>query len=83
MAEGGQLPYPGRNLEEENKALRAEIERLRKVLASNGLISASALTHRHNSDLPAVPKQQEGPQERIDMKMCNRCASLSRSKHFR
>src|SRR5208282_3574328 len=62
-------PYP----------LRAEIERLRKILASNGLTSASALTHRHNSDLPAVPKQQEDRQERIDMKMCNRCASLVRS----
>jgi hypothetical protein len=59
MAEGGQRPFPGRDLEEENKALRAEIEHLRKILASNGLTSASALTHRHNSDLPAVPNQDE------------------------
>ena len=36
MAEGGQMPFPGRALEEENKALRAKIESLRKVLASNG-----------------------------------------------
>jgi len=50
---------------EENKALRAEIERLRKVLASNGLTSASALTHRHNSDLPVIPKLQKYHQERI------------------
>ncbi len=42
MAEGGQMPFPGRDLEEENKALRAEIERLRKVLASNGLTSVDA-----------------------------------------
>jgi hypothetical protein len=79
MAEGGQMPFRGRDLEEENKALLAEIERLRKGLASNGLTSASALTHRHNSDLPAVPKQSEDRQERIDMKMCNRCARLARS----
>jgi hypothetical protein len=79
MAEGGWIPFPGRDPEEENKALRAEIERLRKILASNGLTSASALTHRHNSDLPAVPKPQEDRQERIDTKMCNRCASLVRS----
>jgi len=45
MAEGGQMPFPGRDPEEENKALRAEIKRLRKILASNGLTSASALTH--------------------------------------
>jgi hypothetical protein len=82
MAEGGQMSFPGRDLEEENKALRAEIERLRKVLASNGLISASALTHRHNSDLPRVPKQPEDRQERIDMKMCNRCARLARSRRL-
>ena len=56
MAEGGQMPFPGRDLEEENKALREEIQRLRKVLAANGLTSASAITHRHNSDLAAVPK---------------------------
>jgi len=68
MAEGEQMPFPGRDLEGENKALRAEIERLRKVLASNGLTSASALTHRHNSDLPVVPKQPEDRHERIDMK---------------
>ena len=73
------MSFPGRDLEEENKALRAEIERLRKVLASNGLTSASALTHPHNSDLPAVPKQRSDNKERIDMKMCNRCASLARS----
>lgn len=77
MAEGGRMPFPGRDLEEENKALRTEIELLRKVLASNGLISASVLTHRHNSDLPAVSKQPEDRQERIDMKMCNGCASLA------
>jgi regulator of replication initiation timing len=71
MADGWQMPLPGRDPEEENKALRAEIKRLRKVLASNGLTSASALTHRHNSDLPAVPKQPEDRPERIDMKMCN------------
>jgi len=64
MAEGGQMPFPGRDPEEDNKALRAEIERLRKVLASNGSTSASQLTHRHNSDLPAVPKQSEDRQER-------------------
>jgi regulator of replication initiation timing len=69
MAEGGQMPFPGRDLEEENKALRAEIERLRKVLASNGLTSASALTHGHNSDLPAVPKQPEDRQERAKQRI--------------
>jgi hypothetical protein len=74
------MPFPGRDLEEENKALRAEIECLRKVLASNGLTSASAITHRHNSDLPKVPKQPEDSEERIDMKMCNRCARLARSR---
>lgn len=37
VTEGGQAPFSGRNLEEENKALRAEIERLRKMLASNRL----------------------------------------------
>jgi hypothetical protein len=63
MAEGGQMPFPGRDLEEENKALREEIQRLRKVLAANGLTSASAITHRHNSDLPAVPKQLEDRHE--------------------
>ena len=82
MAEGGQMPFPGRDLEEENKALRVEIERLRKILASNGLTSSSALTHRHNSDLPRVPKQPEDSQERIDMKMCNRCARLARSRRL-
>jgi hypothetical protein len=60
--------FPKRDLEEENKAIRAEIECLRKVLASNGLTSASALTCPHNSDLPRVPKQPENRQERIDMK---------------
>jgi hypothetical protein len=74
----GRLPFPRRDLEEENKVLRAEIERLRKILVSNDLTSASALTHRHHSDLPAVPKLPEDRQERIDMKMCNRCASLVR-----
>ncbi len=63
------MPFPGRDLEEENKALRAEIELLRKVLASNGLTSASALTHRHNSDLPAVPKQPEDRQERAEQRI--------------
>ena len=76
MAEGGQMPFPGRDLKEEHKALRAEIEPLRKVLASNGLTSASALTHRHNSDLPVVPKQPENRQERIDMKCVTDVQSL-------
>ena len=31
FAEGGQMPPQGRDLEEENKALRTEIERLQKV----------------------------------------------------
>ena len=66
MAEGGQMPFPGRDLEEENKALRAEIERLRKVLTSNGLTSASALTHRHNSDLRGVfLVRDSGPASRL------------------
>jgi hypothetical protein len=69
MAEGWQMPLPGRDPEEENKALRAEIKRLRKVLASNGLTSASALTHRHNSDLPAGPKQPEDRQERAKQRI--------------
>jgi len=64
VAEDGQKPFSGRNLEEENKALRDEIERLRKILASNVLTSASALTNQHNSDLPPVPKQPEDRQER-------------------
>jgi superfamily II DNA or RNA helicase len=64
MAEGGQMPFPGRDLEEENKALREEIQRLRKILAANGLTSASALTNRHNSDLRVVPKQPEDRHER-------------------
>jgi hypothetical protein len=55
VAEGVQMPFPVRGLEEENKALRKEIERLRKVLAASGLTSASALTNQHNSDLPVVP----------------------------
>ena len=56
VAEGAQTPFSGRDLEEENKALRKEIERLRKVLAANGLTSPSALANQHNSDLPVVPK---------------------------
>lgn len=64
VTEGGQAPFSGRNLEEENKALRAEIERLRRILASNRLTSASVLSNQHNSDLSPVPKQPEGRQER-------------------
>ena len=69
VAEGVQMPFPVRDLKEENKALRAKIERLRKVLASNGLTSASALTHRHNPDLPKVPKQPEDRQERAKQRI--------------
>jgi superfamily II DNA or RNA helicase len=64
VAEGVQMPFPVRDLEEENKALRKEIERLRKVLAASGLTSASALTNQHSSDLPVVPKQPEDRHER-------------------
>ncbi len=64
VAEGVQMPIPVRDLEEVNKALREEIERLRKVLAANGLASVSSLTNQHNSDLPVVPKQLEDRHER-------------------
>ena len=64
VAEGVQMPFPVRDLKEENKALREEIQRLRKVLAANGLTSASARTNQHNSDLPVVPKQPEDRHER-------------------
>ena len=43
VAEGVQMPFPVRDLKEENKALREEIQRLRKVLAANGLTSAFAM----------------------------------------
>ena len=76
MTVGRETLFPKRDLEEENKALQAENERLRKVQASNGLTSASALTHRHNSDLPVVPKQPENRQERIDMKCVKDVQSL-------
>ncbi len=69
MDEGGQMSFPGRDLEEENKALRAEIERLRQVLASNGLTSASALTNQHTSGLPVVLKQPEDRQERAKQRI--------------
>ena len=64
VAEGVQMPFPVRDLKEENKALREEIQRLRGVLAANGLTSASARTNQHNSDLPVVPKQPEDRHER-------------------
>ncbi|MGA3133903.1 MAG: hypothetical protein ABSD59_24345, partial [Terracidiphilus sp.] len=69
VAEGAQRPVSGRDLEEENKALRKEIERLRKVLAANGLTSASALTNQHNSYLPVVPKQPEDRHERAKQRI--------------
>src|SRR6202035_3009203 len=70
MTEGRETLFPKRDLEEENRLLRTKIERLRRrILASNGLTSASALTHRHNSDLPAVPKQPEDRQERAKQRI--------------
>ena len=69
VAEGVQMPFPVRDLEEENKALRKEIERLRRVLAANGLTSASALTNQHSSDLPVVPKQPEDRHERAKQRI--------------
>ena len=69
VAEGEQTPFSGRDLEEENKALRKEIERLRKVLAANGLTSASALNNQHNSDLPVVPKQPGDRHERATQRI--------------
>jgi hypothetical protein len=64
VAEGVQMPFPVRDLEEENRDFREEIERLRGVLAANGLSSASALTNQLNSDLPVVPKHLEDRHER-------------------
>ena len=55
VAEGAQMPFPVRDLEEKNKALGKETQRLGKVLAAKGLTSASALTNQQNSDLPVVP----------------------------
>lgn len=69
VAEGGHMPPQGRDLEEENKALRAEIERPQKVLAANGLTSPSALTHQHKSDLPVTAKQPEDRQERAKQRI--------------
>ena len=68
-AEGVQMLFPGCDLEEENKALRAEIERLRKVLAANGLTSASALIKQCNCDLPVVTRRPEDRQERAKQRI--------------
>jgi hypothetical protein len=55
VAESGKTQFPGRDLEEENITLRAEIERLRRILAANGLTAASAIRNQHNSRLPIIP----------------------------
>jgi hypothetical protein len=65
-AEGKQTPSQEQDLEEENKALRAEIERLRRIMAANGLTAAYLL--------PCNPLSG------LDMKSCenkNKCHTHS------
>lgn len=61
---GEQMPTQGHDLEEENKALRAEIERLRKILEALGSTSASALGNQHDDNRPTITKHLEDRQER-------------------
>ena len=64
MAEPIMPPIPLPNLEEGNQALRAEIERLRKILAANGLTSPAKLTNQHSFNPPVVLQQSEDRQDR-------------------
>jgi len=69
MAEPIMPPIPLPNLEEENQALRAEIERLRKILAANGLTSPATLTNQHSFNPPVVLQQPEDRQERAKQRI--------------
>lgn len=64
MAEPSSPASTHRSLEEENKTLRTELERLRKILAASGLTTASALANQSNSHMPASHQQPEGRLER-------------------
>ena len=59
MEEDVQPPDTKRDLEGENRALRAEIDRLRRILAANGLPSASALANTLETNPKATLGQRE------------------------
>lgn len=64
MEEDVQPPDTKRDLEGENRALRAEIDRLRRILAANGLPSASALANALETNPKATLGQREDRQVR-------------------
>ena len=60
MTESGKTQFPKRGLEDENRLLRVEVERLRQILATHGLPTASALINCPTT--PPVPLQR--PEDR-------------------
>lgn len=69
MEEDVRSTHLERDLEEENRTLRAEIDRLRRILAANGLPSASMLESKREPNLQAVPPQREDRQERAKQRI--------------
>ena len=69
MAEPVLPPIPLSNLEEENQALRTEIERLRKILAANGLTSPAVLNNQQNFNPLAILQHPEDRQERAKQRI--------------
>ena len=69
MEEGLQPPDTNRDLERENRTLRAEIDRLRKILAANGLPSASALANTRETNPQTTLRQQENRHTRAKQRI--------------
>jgi hypothetical protein len=69
MTEGGQMLFQSRDLEEENRFLRVEIERLKMILATHGLFAASAPVNYADTTPPVVLKQPEDRQERAKQRI--------------
>lgn len=69
MADDLQLPATRCDLEEENRTLRAEISRLRKVLAANGLPFVSELASGCESHQQTASSQQEDRKERAKQRV--------------
>lgn len=64
-----QSPAKIRDPEEENRALRAEIRRLRKILAANGLPFASELANASEPGPQTTHSQQENYKERAKQRI--------------
>jgi regulator of replication initiation timing len=59
MTEGGNTLFTKLDLEEENRLLRVEVERLKQRLAAHGLPTASVLIHYPTTPLVVIQQPED------------------------